>query len=383
MKRTSTKELSKTRSRTARQSHLTGDETLAEVGRWLQGSDMAVVRGQGGIVDGFITINDIRDKVLAGDSLQTPVRDAIRPLPPVSSPGHTRIDRQVHLERHALSALPIVDQNGRLTGTEYVDTPSSLPGTRAILMAGGKGMRLRPLTLNTPKPLLRIGGQPILDILLNRLRRAGVLDAAISVNYLREHIKEHVGNGARYGMSVDYIEEKECLDTAGALALLAPRPSQSFLVMNADLLTELDFNALHRFHRERENDLTVCVRQESSTVPFGVLSVDNEHGNVRTVREKPELLYLVNAGIYMLEPAIIDLVPAGSPYDMVSLIQAAMDSGLRVGAFPLVEYWRDIGRPDEMRKASREWLNRHRTARPDDSVQYMDAGTSASFTRTG
>jgi len=195
---------------------------------------------------------------------------------------------------------------------------------------------------------VRIGGNTILDNVLNGLKKSGVCDIAISVNYLGEQIKNHVRDGKSYNLSISYLEEKKALGTAGALSLMQPRPSKSFIVMNADLLTEIDYQALFRFHKKENNAFSVCVRTIRNTIPYGVVRLSGCQSTIEDVVEKPEHSYLVNAGIYLMEPQIIELVPHNQFFDMVSLIKKAIASGFKVGAFPIYEYWRDIGQRDQM-----------------------------------
>jgi NDP-sugar pyrophosphorylase family protein len=224
----------------------------------------------------------------------------------------------------------------------------------AVLMAGGQGRRLRPLTEAKPKPLLKIGENTILDNVLGGLKKSGVRDIAISVNYLGEQIKEHVNTGSSYDLNISYLEEKKILGTAGALALLEPRPRGSFIVMNADLLTDVDYKAMTRFHKDEKNDFSVCVRKIINKLPFGVVNFKEDKSAVASISEKPENEYMVNAGIYVIEPEIINLVPHGEALDMVSLINKAIKNGFKVGAFPIYEYWRDIGRHEQLELAAQE-----------------------------
>jgi len=170
-----------------------------------------------------------------------------------------------------------------------------------------------------------------------------------------EKIREHVQERRSPDLNIGFVEEDRELGTAGALSLLSPRPKTSFLVMNADLLTTLDFKAFARFHKKEANDFSVCVRRIKKIIPYGVITLDSDNKAVASVVEKPEYGFLVNAGIYMLEPKIIDLIPQNTFFDMVSLMRKAMATGCKVGAFPILEYWRDIGQHSEMQLAAREW----------------------------
>lgn len=316
-------------------------------------AEAALIVDSDGRLAGILTDGDIRRSLLRGCDLRTPVRDVMSRNPMKISDGlsHDEIV-SIMLERK-IRHLPVVDEDGRPVALELLKNQYDASViAQAVLMAGGKGMRLRPLTEDTPKPLLKVDGTAIIDNVINGLKAHGIGDVVISVNYLGQKIKDHVSASAN-DISVGFVDEEKELGTAGALSLLDPRPKSTFLVMNADLLTQVDFNAFLRFHRESGNDMSVCVRKIKEKIPFGVVSIDSD-SKISTITEKPDYECIVNAGIYMLEPHIIDLIPKNTFFDMVSLIKAALKSGSKVAAFPIYEYWRDIGRHQEMQAASNE-----------------------------
>lgn len=322
--------------------------------------EAAIVVDEEGRLLGLVTDGDLRRAFLGGADFDTPVADVMTRDPLSISSDLTREEKVSIFLGKKIRHLPIIDDDHRLLGLEMLrDQYDDFDFGEAVLMAGGKGTRLRPLTQNIPKPLLNVGDKTILDNLLLRLREGGLRDVIISVNYLGDKIRRHVNDGREHGVNVAYVEEEKPLGTAGSLSLIDPRPSKSFVVMNADLITEFDFRAFSRFHREHGNDMTVCVRKIAQKIPFGVVDLNDELTDVVGIREKPECHYLVNAGIYMIEPEIIDLIPKNEFFDMVSLINKAMENDRKVGAFPVFEYWRDVGRHEEMNQARREWLEKN------------------------
>jgi NDP-sugar pyrophosphorylase family protein len=210
-----------------------------------------------------------------------------------------------------------------------------------VIMAGGQGMRLRPLTQATPKPMLTIGHKPILERILDHCVSAGIRDVFLSVNYLASQIQDYFGDGSRWGLSIQYLEEVDPLGTAGPLGLLPEELAGSVLVINGDVLTEVDFRRIIEFHHVQAADATVALREFVVEVPFGVVSVEGV--DVTEIVEKPSYRHFVSAGVYVLSRKIIDLVPPGRSLDMPDLIRAGMGERLPVKGFPIHEDWLDVG----------------------------------------
>jgi dTDP-glucose pyrophosphorylase len=319
---------------------------------WANMEIILVVAEQGALL-GTITDGDIRRGILAGIDSTQPVSMIMNRTPttvPLGTPYHEMLEI---MRRRSIRHLPVVDNENRPVRLERMENLlDRLTGQGAVVMAGGMGMRLRPLTNDTPKPLLPVAGRPILDHILGGLRESGIEDVVISVNYLGERIRDHVGDGKDHHLNVNYIAERERLGTAGALSLIRPRPRRPFLVMNGDLLTKMNFAKLLQFQKKHEHDIVMCVRKHQFQVPYGV--VDIREGCVTGLREKPVIEQFINAGIYVLNPACIDLIPRNRFFDMTDLIQVVLDQGGSVGAFPIIEYWRDIGNPADLQAAGRE-----------------------------
>ena len=310
-----------------------------------------------------VTDGDVRRAILADVSLEEPVRvlldrkvgsHADQPVTaPIGSDSSTLLRL---LQQHRISHLPLVDRESRVvalvTWDEFMpDEGSSL---QAVIMAGGSGVRLRPLTEELPKPMLPMGDRPLMEIIIQQLREAGVKHVNVAVHHKHQKIIEHFGDGREFGLEISYVTEDRPLGTAGSLGLMKS-PNETVLVINGDILTQVDFRAMLIYHREQNADLTVAVQQQDFQVPYGV--VECEDTLVRGLVEKPTLKFLINAGIYLLEPAVYRYIPNGEPYDMTDLIQRLVDEDMQVVAFPIREYWVDIGQHEDYQSAQEHLKN--------------------------
>jgi dTDP-glucose pyrophosphorylase len=244
--------------------------------------------------------------------------------------------------QYSVHVIPVLDEAGILHDLVAMD--DLIPGdnlpVQAVIMAGGFGSRLRPLTEDMPKPMLPVGGRPVMEVLLEQLQQAGIRQVNVTTHYLPEKITEHFGDGKAFGVEINYVNEEKPLGTGGALGLL-PQPVEPMLVVNGDVLTRVNFRSMLAFHQENHADLTVAVRQYDVEIPFGVIESDGVL--VKSVREKPRLSHFVNAGIYLLDPGVYQFIPNGEHFNMTDLIQWLIDAGRRVVCFPVSEYWLDIG----------------------------------------
>ena len=248
----------------------------------------------------------------------------------------------VLMQRHGIRHVPLLDDDGRVRSLAMLDDlipPQAVP-REAVIMAGGAGSRLRPLTDDMPKPMLPVGGRPLMELTVERLRLAGIQRVNVATHYKPDKIVDHFGTGEDFGVEFEYVTESTPMGTAGALGLMT-RPRETMLVINGDILTEVHFDAMLAFHREHHAVLTVAVRKFEMNVPYGVVEADGHQ--VRTLVEKPVIRLFTNAGIYLLEPAAYDYIPAGESFDMTDLIRALLDGGQTVVSFPVLEYWLDIG----------------------------------------
>jgi NDP-sugar pyrophosphorylase family protein len=247
--------------------------------------------------------------------------------------------------------IPLVDADGVVVGLECLEDliPRFDTDSWVVLMAGGRGVRLRPLTDSCPKPLLKVGDKPVLEMLVEDLVAQGFRRIFIAVNYMAEMVRGHFGDGSRFGASIEYLVEDTVLGTAGALTLLPELPKSPTIVMNADLITKLDFRHLLRFHSEEKSVVTMCVRKYDFQVPYGVVHLVNTR--IEAIEEKPIQEFFVNAGIYVLSPQTIAQLPKHQYLDMPNVIAQAIADNKPVGAFPIMEYWIDIGKFDDYQQA--------------------------------
>ena len=302
---------------------------------------------------GVVSDGDVRRAILAGTTLDTACGEIATRTPLVVAPTIAPAEalRLMDNARGSfVNNLVVVNDDGGVVGLLLRKdlAPDEWPTLSAMIMAGGFGSRLLPLTASTPKPMLPVGDRPLLEVTIASMRRAGIRRVRVSTHHLAERITEHFGDGSRFGIDLSYVAEDSPLGTAGALRLL-PTLDEPLLVINGDILTGVHFDDMLTFHREQRAELTVAVRHCELQVPYGVLDCDG--GYVRDVREKPRQQYFVNAGIYLLQPSVRDLIPPQGRFDMTDVIRALIDAGRPVASFPVVEYWLDIGQRTDYERA--------------------------------
>ena len=304
---------------------------------------------------GTLTDGDIRRGLLHGASLETPVEQLMNRQFRFVRSGEDQAAVLEMMRREVLRQIPMLDAEGRVMQLLLLQELLSAPqlSNAVVIMAGGKGTRLRPHTEHCPKPMLSVGGQPMLEILLEQCIASGFHQFYLSVNYLKEQIIDHFADGSSWGVSINYLVEDEPLGTAGSLQLLPDSLTGPFLVLNGDVLTRLNPSQLLRFHSEHEAQATLCVREHELTVPFGVVQTNGVE--LAGFEEKPTYRHLVNAGVYVIDPQLLPLLPPHQATDMPSLLQAAQQAGHRVAVCPIHEYWIDVGRPETLQQAHREW----------------------------
>lgn len=312
---------------------------------------------------GTITDGDIRRAILDGLSLEDPVARLLDRKPPayarpVSAPVDAdRAELLRLMQEKAVRQLPLLDAAGRIVGLSLLNDllPDEVLPLKAVVMAGGFGKRLRPLTEELPKPMLPLGNRPLMEHIVDQLRDSGIRQVNVTTHFMPEKIMGHFGDGRNFGVEMTYVSEDEPLGTAGALALIEP-PEEPLLVINGDILTRVDFRAMLNFHSKHRAELTVGIRQYDLEVPYGVLECDGPR--IKRVSEKPTYKFFVNAGIYLIDPAALAMIPKGKRFDMTDLIEALIDAERTVVSFPIMEYWLDIGRPDDYEKAKNDMVER-------------------------
>lgn len=328
-------------------------DAIAAIDR--SGRQIALVVDGAGRLLATVTDGDVRRGILKGVDIDGPVSQVMHTAPTTVTVGAADAETRALIRARKLHHVPVIDADGRLVDLATVDdlfgvTPKD---TRIVLMAGGLGKRLRPLTETVPKPMLTVGGKPLLEQIIAVFAEQGYWRISISVNYRREMIEEHFGDGRAFGVEIDYVQEDRAMGTAGALSLLSERPDAPFIVMNGDLLVALQFSELLAFHRDSGARGTMVVREYEHQVPYGVVRAEGDY--MTGIEEKPVERYFVNGGIYVLSPEALDLIPAGQPMDMPSLLTRITETGGKVAVWPLRDYWRDIGRIDDLEAARTEF----------------------------
>lgn len=330
-------------------------EALARIDA--SGIQLAVVTDESGRLQGLLSDGDVRRALLRGVDLSICTSEVMNANPVVAEPHWSRQELLSVMRRKVLHHIPVVDANRVVTGLATLDELAGIVqhSNWVVLMAGGLGSRLRPLTENCPKPMLHVGGRPILETILEGFVDQGFCNFFISVNYMAESIMDYFGDGANWGVSIRYLREDKRLGTAGALSLLPSWPQEPFLVMNGDLLTKVRFDAMLQFHKEHSASATMAVREYDFQVPYGVVRMSGTR--IEGIDEKPVQKFFVNAGIYVLSPDVMNEVPDCQYLDMPNLFDRATAAGKAAVAFPLREYWLDIGRLEEFEKAQEEWAS--------------------------
>lgn len=304
---------------------------------------------------GTLTDGDVRRALIRQLPMSVAVEEVMNPDPYVASPTWSPERLLRVMESHQVLQLPVVDKDRRIVGLKNLHDllNQKTHDNPVFLMAGGFGTRLRPLTNDCPKPMLKVGDTPILELILRNFVQAGFHRFYISTHYMPDVIRNHFGDGSDWGVKIQYIHEEEPLGTGGALGLLPQNEIDLPLVlMNGDLLTSLSFENLLQFHNEHPASATMCVREYEYQVPYGVIEGRGHH--IVSMIEKPVQRFFVNAGIYILDPEMIRLVTRNQRIDMPTLLEQEISENRKVNMFPLYEDWLDIGRVDDFERAKQE-----------------------------
>lgn len=320
----------------------------------------AVVDSDGKLL-GILSDGDIRRAILAGNDLGSAAADAMTRAP-ITAPVRLTDREILHLlVSHGVAAAPVVDEAGRFVRiaqttdfrTRAATSKAGAGYAAAVIMAGGEGRRLMPFTVDRPKPMIDIGGVPLLERQVRAIIDSGLKRILIATNYLGHVIESHFGDGTAFGAQIGYLRERKKLGTAGALSLLPAPPDGPLLVINGDILTRSDFGKLLDFHLETDAFVTVAAVIHRVEIPFGVIRLEGERAV--GLEEKPSESFLCNAGIYVLNPPALKLVPQDTKFDMTDVIARAIAERRKVSVFPIHEYWTDIGNPLDLERALAEF----------------------------
>ena len=338
---------------------LTKDSTVKEALKIIDNGaiKIALVMSEGGKLIGTLTDGDIRRGILNGRSLEDNIESLYCDNPITVKAHQSKTEIIKICNEHKISQVPVIDQNEYVVTIEVLDDLLIPPKykNKVILMVGGLGTRLMPLTESTPKPMLLVGNKPILQTIVETFASYGFSNITMCVNYKSHVIQDFFGDGSGFGVNIDYLTEEKRLGTAGALSLLSDAPETPFFVMNGDLLTNVNFEHLLEFHQSCNATATMCVREYDFQVPYGVVNIND--GNITSIEEKPVQKFFVSAGIYMLEPSSLSHIPKNEFFDMPTLFTKLIELEEVTTSFPLREYWLDIGRIEEYEKANNEFRN--------------------------
>lgn len=316
---------------------------------------VALVTDESRQLIGTVTDGDVRRGIIRGLDLDMPVTTVMHKKP-VSARNRTSANQLLLMMKNKrIHQVPLLDDDGRVVGLVTIDDliKEQNLDNWAVVMAGGPGKRLRPITNDVPKPLLDVGDRPLLETIVEELHLAGFRRIFLAVNYKAEMIERHFGDGSRWDVQIEYLREEKALGTAGALSLLPEKPTSPLVVMNGDLLTKVDFMHLLRYHENAGSMATMCVREYSFEVPFGVVRLHDTR--LTGIDEKPVQTFFVNAGIYVIEPEAIEHIPEDTALDMPQLFERFIDNMLETNVFPVREYWLDVGRFDDYFKANKDF----------------------------
>jgi dTDP-glucose pyrophosphorylase/predicted transcriptional regulator len=323
---------------------------------------ICLVRESDETIIGTITDGDIRRHLLDGGKLTSKLEVIMNKNPLFTTPGMSKTEIIDLMTRRNVLVLPLLDSKRKLMKLVHlrdlqiennIETKKNIFDA-AVILAGGEGKRLAPLTNDIPKPMLLIGGAPILERIISTLRDHGIQKIYLSVNYLKEQIISHFESGEDFGVSIHYLEEKAKLGTAGSLSLLTNEAFENILVINGDIYSNIKLDSLLEFHTKNKADLTVCGFMYDFRVPYGVISV--KKGQILSIEEKPSFEFLCNAGIYAVSNKILNLVPRNIFFDMPELINSCLREKLKVTAFPVYENWNDIGSFEDLSRVQSEYL---------------------------
>lgn len=330
---------------------VTADQTIFEAVDVINrgAEQFCVVLDKSNKLLGIVGDGDIRRAILKKMDFQAPVSKIMNTNPVVVEMNIGKEEILSIMKRQVIRQLPVVDQNKKLVGIEFLSDllqKAQAKPNKVVIMAGGQGKRLYPLTQNVPKPLLEIGDKPILEIIISNFKDYGFTDILLSVNYRSDLIEDYFGNGEKFGVNISYIKESEPMGTAGSLSLINSLPKDPMIVMNGDIITKINFNHLLEFHKKRKSKATMCVREYDFEVPFGVIKeIEN---NIVSIDEKPIQKMLINAGVYVLDSDVLQHIPKDTVFNMTNLFETLISKGISTSAFPVVDYWMDIGRKTDL-----------------------------------
>ncbi len=307
-----------------------------------------------GSLKGTLTDGDIRRAICNGKELSTAVGEVCN-RHPKSVASHSTTEARKTMERYGISRVPVIDHQGKPVGVVYLEDlfseafQSESRSNKVVIMAGGRGSRLDPITRIVPKPLLPVGDKPMLELIMESFAKCGFSEFLLSINYRKDFIKTYLAERNDLPFSITCVEEETFLGTAGSLALMKNHLKETFFVSNCDILVDVNYLSALEFHKENNYAFTIVGALKKINVPYGVIHLNG--GEFNRIEEKPDVPLIVNTGVYILEPDCVDLIGEGEKIDMPNLIDRVRASGGKAGVFPVHRKWIDIGQWGEYKKA--------------------------------
>lgn len=305
------------------------------------------------VLIGSLTDGDLRRGFINGLGLENSILDFIQSDPKYILEDEFNQEKLENFKKGNFKIIPILNSGHQVVDILNFRFRSTLLPVDAVLMAGGEGRRLRPLTQNTPKPLLKVGDKPIIEYNIDRLAQVGVENIYLSINYLGEQLVEHFGDGSSKRLNIHYIRENKPMGTVGSVGLIEGFKHDEILIMNSDLLTNIDFADMYRTFKESDADMLVAATIYNVDVPYAVLEADDGQ-KVRSLKEKPRYTYFSNAGIYLLKRKLLQMIPEESYYDITDLMEKILEMDHTLMTYPITGYWLDIGKHEDFKKAQED-----------------------------
>ncbi|WP_313264713.1 nucleotidyltransferase family protein [Sphingobacterium sp.] len=302
---------------------------------------------------GSLTDGDLRRGFIRGLGFENSLLEFTQSKPVFIRENEYDLRKLEEFKRDLLKIIPIVNNKHQIVDILDFSLRTTLIPADAVLMAGGEGKRLRPLTNNTPKPLLRVGDKPIIEYNIDRLKEVGIHNINLSINYLGEQLVSYFGDGSGKNINIKYVKENKPLGTIGSILLVENFMHEDIIVMNSDLLTNIDFGDFFKTYKESQADMIVAATSYNVDVPYAVLEV-NENNCVKSLKEKPRYTYYSNAGIYILKKNLLGMIPNDTFFDITELMERVIEMNLNLVTYPLNGYWLDIGKHEDFRKAQED-----------------------------
>lgn len=321
------------------------------------GKGIALAIDMNGRLAGILTDSDIRRAILRGVSLDVPTESIMNEHFIFITEGYTQTLARTVFEQKRVNQIPVLDENMRVVDIilyhEFHNKPSKENWT--VIMAGGLGTRLAPLTKEVPKPMLNVGAKPILETIIEQLKTYGYRNIIMTLNYKADIIENYFQDGTNFGVNIKYVKENKRLGTAGAIRLAKQYLDKPFFVINGDILTKLNYEQFLQYHLKHKNIITIGTKKYELQIPYGVVNIKDER--VIALTEKPMESHFISGGMYCLSPETLELIPQDEYYDITQLINGYLEKDKQIGSFPITEYWMDIGQIEDYRQANLDYEN--------------------------